>query len=328
MCNINSLETQYVTRCNYCGDSSDPAHGHFSIHIDINNDTPMMYRCLKCDASGLITDTVLEEAGVYLSSDMQSELKSFNRKAAKKMNLVNVDMEHFNVPVYNDSLINSRKLDYLNRRLGTNIDYIEAQDMKVILNLYDFIKLNDMPTIAALKMSHIKFLNDNYIGFLSTNNNCITFRNITENKSYMRYFKTLINPTNINPDTFYSLPNSIDLLYTKDINVHISEGIMDILSVYKNVVNKKDNNFYYASCGFGYLTILKYLIHHGLNSGLNIHIYSDNDKKDYDHFKYLFHRSSISYWMDHIWIHRNTYENEKDYGVPLKNIIDSHYIIK
>ena len=34
------------------------------------------------------------------------------------------------------------------------------------------------------------------------------------------------------------------------------------------------------------------------------------------------------HWIDHIYIHRNRYEGEKDYGVPMNKIIDSNRKIK
>jgi len=328
VCNINSTDTQYVIRCKFCGDSMDKSHGHLSIKIDTETETPMMYRCLKCDASGLLSDTVLEEHGIYVDSEMQQALKVFNKKINKKFKLVNTEIEKFNVPLYVDDRLNYTKLQYLNKRLGTSFDLMESRDIKAVLNIFDFMKINEIESIPGLEFKHLKFINEYYLGFLSTNNNCITFRNITNNNKFMRYYKVKLNPKNVNADTFYSVPNSIDLLYTNDIHVHITEGIMDILSVYKNVIGNKDNNFYYASCGFGYLTILKYLIHHGINTGLHIHIYSDNDKRDWDHMKYLFKDSAVSYWLDHIWIHRNKFKYEKDYGVPLSRIIDKYHILK
>jgi len=318
----NSTGTQHVVRCPRCGDSRDPSHAHFSIRIDVESDTPMLYRCLKCDTSGILTDTELEELGLYVDSDLYAKIKSYNRKVYKRYKLVDNAIENFNVPLYQDNYNNRIKLDYINNRLGTDISIEEAKDLKIVLNIFDFMKLNNLNGISGLSFKQLKILNDCYVGFLSTNNNCITFRNITNNDKLMRYFKVILNLKNINSATFYSIPNSIDLLYTHDINVHITEGTFDVLSVYKNVVKNKDNNYYFANCGFGSLTILKYLIRVGINTGLNIHIYSDNDKTDWAHKNYLFKRSSISYWLDHIYIHRNGFDGEKDYGVPASKIID------
>lgn len=324
----NLTGTQHVVRCPRCLDSLNLSHGHFSINIDVESETPMMYRCFKCDTKGLLTDTELEELGFYIDSDLRAQLKSFNRKIGKKYKLVNTAIENFNVPFYQNNYNNMMKLDYINNRLDTDISIEEAKDLKIILNLFDFMKLNEIKSINGLTFNQMKLLNDCYVGFLSTNNNCINFRNITKNDKLMRYFKVILNPRNINPDTFYSIPNSIDLMYTHDINIHIAEGTFDILSIYKNIIKSKGNNYYFANCGFGSLSILKYLIRIGINTGLNVHIYSDSDKTDWNHKKYLFKESSISHWLDHIYINRNAFPGEKDYGVPAHKICDTYTILK
>ena len=79
----NSLNTQHVVRCPYCGDSRNPSSGHFSIHIDINSETPMLYRCFKCDVSGLLNSEVLSELEIFLNPNANQELKSFNRRLVK-----------------------------------------------------------------------------------------------------------------------------------------------------------------------------------------------------------------------------------------------------
>jgi DNA-directed RNA polymerase subunit RPC12/RpoP len=324
----NTAGTKHTTRCPYCGDSHNESHGHFTILIDVESDTPMLYKCLKCDIKGLLTDSVLEELGFYVSSDMHSLLKSFNKKISKIYKLINMEFESYSVPLYLKTYANQSKLDYINNRLDTDINMEEAKDLKLVLNLFDFMKFNNIESLQGMAFKQLKTLNESYVGFLSNNNNCITFRNITDNDRLMRYFKVILNPKNINQNTFYSIPNSIDLMYTHDINIRIAEGTFDILSVFKNLVKNKNNEYYFASCGFGSNVIIRYLIHNGINTGLNLHIYSDNDKTDDDHRKYLFKNSSVSYWLDHIDIHRNQFNNEKDYGIPTNRIIDSRYRIK
>lgn len=323
----NYSKTQHVVRCPYCGDSIDPTHGHFSIRIDESDDTPMLYRCLKCDASGLINDEVLEDLGVYIDDNMKRVLTSFNKNSKRKYKITEDAYEEYYVPIYNASYMNNLKLEYLNRRLGTDMDIEELKDLKGVLDIFEFMKFNKLESINGLSMKQLQFLNNNYVGFLSTNNNYITLRNITD-KNYKRYYKMILNPRNLGGATFYSIPNSIDILYNHDIEIHAAEGYMDILSVYKNLVQTKEDNFYYGSCGFGFLTILRSIIKQGLNTGLNIHIYSDNDKTDYDHFKYLFKRSNVTEWVNTLKIHRNGFEHEKDYGVPKDRIVDTSRILQ
>lgn len=318
---------QHYTRCPYCGDSKNLSHAHLSIKIDVDTDTPMVYRCLKCGVTGLVTLDVLEELDLYIDQDMQKEIKSYNRKVMRLGNLVNLEFERYITPLSTENSLNDLKLNYLNERLGTEINYMEAKEDKIVLSIFDFMSVNELDKIDGMSWNMLKNINENYIGFLSSNNNCIIFRDITGNQKY-RYFKMVINQKNVNQDTFYSIPNSIPLMYTDDIHVHIAEGTFDILSIQKNLIKSKDHNYYYAMCGYGCISILKYLLHHGINTGINLHIYSDNDKTDWNHKKYLYNGSYITEWIDHIYIHRNGYGNEKDYGIPIERIKDTHTIVK
>lgn len=329
VCNINSTETQYVTRCPYCGDSRNHGHGHFSIHIDRNTQVPMLFRCFKCDIAGIINSSVLEELSIYVDNDLDIQLRGYGRKVNKMYKLYDTFVPDYHVPISNNAYHCGMKIEYLNKRLGVNFDDSDIVSSKVILDIFDFMKMNKIESIDNVTYKQLSFLNKNYIGFLSNNNNCITFRNVTD-KDYKRYYKLILDSKNVNPNTFYSIPNSFELMYTNKVDIHITEGIMDILSINKNVIKTNENNYYYAACGYGYISILKYLIYTGINTGINLHIYSDNDKTDYDHMKYLFKSKSshISSWMDNIYIHRNTHPGEKDYGIPISRITDSMRKIK
>lgn len=319
---------QHYTRCPFCGDSRNLSHAHLSVKIDLSNDQPMVYRCLKCGVSGLFTSNTLEEMDIYVDPLLRQSLKIYNKKAMRVGKLVNLEFEKFKVPLSHPTQLTNQKLQYLNDRLGTSYEYRMAQDDKVILSLKDFMEYNDISQIPDMSYNMMNYLDYNYIGFLSCNNNCITFRDITGEQKY-RYFKVVLNPRNVNPDSFYAMPNQIALMYTNDIDVHLTEGIFDILSVRHNLVQKSENNFYYAICGFGCVTTLKYLIHHGINTGINLHIYADNDKTDFQQRKSLFNKDFYLYeWIDHIHFHRNGYKNEKDYGVPMSRIIDTRRRIK
>ena len=331
VCIVNGAETEYTVRCPYCGDSQkDLRHGHMGIHIDVNDSSsPIFYRCLKCDARGIVTNEVLNDLQLSPSIQTTENLRNYNRKIIKKNKLVNSNSENYAVPLYTSSTLNDMKLKYISMRLGIDLTYQDAHDLKVVIDIFEFIKFNEINAIPGVSFNKLNFLNNNYVGWLSTNNNCITFRRISDNPNMMRYIKITLNPANVNGNTFYSIPNKIDLMYTDDINIHIAEGTFDIVSVFKNVMNSNlDKNYYYASCGFGFLTIIKYLIANGINTGLNIHIYSDNDKSDSDHTSYLFKNSDVNPWINHIYIHRNGFENEKDYGVPSERIIDTKRKLK
>ena len=270
-------KVQNYVRCPFCGDSLNESHGHLSIKIDVMSDAPMVYRCLKCNISGLVTDTFLEELGVFLDSDSKRELKSFTKKSMRVARLVNLDVEKYITPLSQDSSLCERKLQYVRDRLGIDLDLAKARDYKIILDFFDFIKVNDLiesdeDHLVGLNYKGIYNLNENYVGFLSTNNNNIIFRDITGKQKY-RYFKVILNGRNVNMDSFYSIPSKLPLMYTHEIDVHVAEGVFDILSIKDNLIRDTEKNYFYATCGFGSVNIIKYLIHHGLNTGVRLHIY-------------------------------------------------------
>ena len=328
----NSTYIQHVVRCPYCGDSMNQSHGHFSIKINLETDEPMVFRCFKCDISGILTNSVLEELGLAISNDLYKDFKTYNKNMKKKLIKYNIITKapQYDIPLYDSNTINNaKKINYLNKRIGEELSFDDWRDTKAIFNLYDFVKMNEIKSIPGVSINKLQLLNNDYVGFLSSNNNCITFRNIYDNHN-RRYEKIKLNPNLVNPNSFYNIPTSFDILYTNKIDVHISEGIMDIQSIYNNLYNRNNvNNFYFAACGFGYVSIIKYILNIGLNTGITLHIYSDNDKKNMDHYKYLnkIDNSSLV-WIDNIYIHRNKYKNEKDYGVPRERIIDSYMKIK
>lgn len=322
----NRSKTQHVIRCTSCGDSHNQSHAHLSIRINADDDMPMLYRCFRCNDSGMVTPEMLYEWGVKLDHDSLSSLNIYNKKTKKKhKGLFSDTYEEFFTPQLDSEMIYEYKAMYINGRLGTNFTLEDLRQLKVVLSLEEFIKANKIKPDVPMYMR--KAIDSNYLGFLATNNNRIMFRNTNKElgEREFRWYNVICNDKNLNPHTFYSIPNSIDLYYTHEINIHIAEGCFDILSIYQNLQQgNKESNYYYASCGSSGLSIMNYLINIGINTGLNVHLYADKDKSDEFHMNYLMRESEVYQWCDKIIIHRNRYPGEKDYGVPKERIKDSY----
>ena len=193
----------------------------------------------------------------------------------------------------------------------------------------DFFSENKIKIPDHINPKLIKIIEENYVGFLSANNNKITFRRIVDNDQLNRYIKLSIDPYNTSPNNFYSIKNpGIDLLYTEPVHIHIAEGTFDILSIKYNLHHDdSQKHLFFASCGYNFGTIIKWLIYMGINTDLCVHLYSDNDKSDEEDIKVL--NSGINkYWIDHAYIHRNMFQGEKDFGVPAVRIKESHIQVK
>ena len=324
---VNNTVIQHLVRCPYCGDSRHANHGHFSIKIDVDDpDTPMMYKCFRCNEHGLLTSDVLEDLGLHVSSMDKQNLKLFNRKVAKKNKLTDACIEQFDLIDYTRDYDRVKyKIDYINDRLGSNIGVSDIVPLSIVPNILDFFAMNKIKMESLDRVyspQQLRFIDRNYVGFLSYNKNAIVLRDITGSSS-QRYITMTINKNNLDPNGFYSIRNSIDLLYSHGINIHIAEGIMDILNVYDHVNSRNlTDNYYYAVCGFSYARVLRGIIRMGINTGLNVHIYADNDKTDEDILRQI---KPISAWIDNLCIHRNS--NAKDYGVHKNDIRDTCRII-
>lgn len=320
---------QHVVRCPYCGDSIKSFdHGHFSIKIVPDNDFPIIYRCLRCDESGVFTQNTLKDLNIGTTATRSAALRTMSRKSKKVLSRYNIitEVPRLSIPRYEDMNYKiGRHISYLENRLDIEVTPGMLHDMKVVPDIYDFIKMNELENIEGVSLAKLDFLNNNYIGFLSTNNNVITYRYMGNNPKARRYDKLTINPRAMIPHSFYNAPIAFDILYDNPINIHITEGIFDALSVKYNVMDGNDyNNYYFASCTFGYTRIIKYILGIGLNTGINLHLYADKDKTDRDIMKDLNRvRPIMESWIDNVYLHRNGYDGEKDYGVPKDRIIDT-----
>lgn len=325
---VNRTGIQHTVRCPYCGDSSNPNHAHFSIKIDANDDSPMVYRCLKDGVNhGILTEDVLADLGIHLNDRDHESFKAYMKKSTKYINnrRTIVQTEVYKAPLGKPTNLNRIKLAYLNQRLGLHWTFEDALNYKIVFSLSDFMQYNEIENIEAIIDNRYLWVIDNfYVGFLSANNNCIQFRyvpTIDQNRQYGRYQKVIINPRNVSQATFYSIPSRIDLLYQGELHVHVAEGTFDIISVKENLKPNYENQIFYASCGYGYMTIMRYLISNGICNNIHLHVYADKDKDDREQFRYI-RSDPLNEWFDHITIHRNQFGDEKDYGVPLDHIID------
>ena len=324
----NSANSQVVCRCGYCSDSRNRLHGHFSIKIDENSDSLILMRCLKCNESGILTSQVMEDIGAPLSIEDAKALDTLNRPNNKSTYGRQRPL-NYKVPVIINPIDSKIKIGYLNDRLGIEFTPEMIQESKIILSIMDFFSENKIKIPDHINPKLIKIIEENYVGFLSANNNKITFRRIVDNDQLNRYIKLSIDPYNTSPNNFYSIKNpGMDLLYTEPVHIHIAEGTFDILSIKYNLPHDdSQKHLFFASCGYNFGTIIKWLIYMGINTDLYIHLYSDNDKSDEEDIKVL-NGGINKYWIDHAYIHRNMFQGEKDFGVPAVRIKESYIQVK
>ena len=298
-------------RCPLCGDSVkhlDKPH----CSIWIREGMPLIYHCWICENSGIVNKNFLNDLNIN-DSNIESFISQYNKKSLKgsKNNVF--------ASIYNnkDILIPSirekynYKVEYISKRLGINFTNKSLEYLRCITSLKDFLEINNLKPNTKYN-NVLDIIECYYVGFLSTDRAYITFRNVNTKSKY-RYIKYSVFDSILgNPS--YTIPNKIDIL-DDNIDLHLSEGIFDILSVFLNVYKGKiDKSIYAAACGSGYKNLIREFLTKGLLTNLNVHIYSDNDKDIY-WYKNIY---DMKPWFKSINIYYN--DTQKDFGVRKEEI--------
>ena len=96
-------------------------------------------------------------------------------------NSVKKKKENIIIPDIPDNDSNRYKLDYLRKRLMVNFSYEHAKMFRCIFSLKDFLEANEISPNVKRYKSFLKVVNNDYLGFLSTQNDYIIFRNTKNN---------------------------------------------------------------------------------------------------------------------------------------------------
>lgn len=300
---------QIAIRCPICGDSvkhENSAHCYVGLY---NGELPLVYHCWINECSGIVNNEFLKACGIYDNNlaVYLATLKGNNKRISK---IITDDMR-YNISI--PYIFSEYKYEYLYNRLGIDLSGEDIGNLKIIFSLKDFIDYNNLEVSIDNRL--LDLLENDYIGFLSNNREYIIFRNIYNNKNIRYYNYSIFNQIN-KGNRFYTIKSKCDLL-SSDIELNITEGIFDIISVYFNIKKCNDiNNIYTAVCGSGYLNVIKSVIRKGFID-LTINIYSDKDKNVsyYNNIK-----DELKLWYKNINIFYNGFPNEKDFGVKNERI--------
>lgn len=323
---LTSSNDETYIRCPFCGDSKkDSRKARFYIH----NEAPFKFYCFNCDTTGVVNEDVLNlifnnnfydsELSSYLREKRLESISKSNKviKRVKKHPYFSPDYEvNFN---YRKSAID--KLDYLNGRLGINLDKKDLKKFKIVLSIKSFFKNNGLDLEKRIGNSEktrfvIDSLDKNYIGFLSSDRNIIIFRNL-DSSSNLRFNNFKIFPDeSYDSSKVYNIGTIIDKFKDKN-EIVIAEGPIDIIGSYFNVYDKdeRDNKIFLANGGKSYVNSTNMLSNLSL---INNHytIMSDNDVS-IDFYKRIKSVTPALYNSD-ISIYYNLLD--KDFGVDKSKI--------
>lgn len=312
------------TRCRECPDSSNPKSMHFYISIPYGNNKPSYYYCHKCGCSGVVTHKKLIAWDLY-DKDIAMELTEYNESLKYKPSA----SKYFNNEIYrlyntyttndNSSL---RKLQYINERIGTNLSYNDLKNLKIVLNIMDLMKENRIEKFTR-DYNIISDLDKFFIGFLSIDNAFMNMRRtVGDGVVYKgidtRYVNYKIYDKFETSQRFYTVPTKVDITKPERIKIHIAEGPFDILSIYLNLRHQEEG-IYSSVAGSNYINNILYFLLDVQLPFVEFHFYPDNDKYgSLSRMKYI--ASQIPDKSIPVYIHRNEYPGEKDFGVPINKI--------
>lgn len=301
-------------RCPFCGDSiKDPTHYHLNIRVNPDDNQPLCFRCLRCNTTGLLTANVLAMIGAA-SNEMAINVERYNRVSCKKNGItmtksgIRLELPELNVT----DKVKEKHL-YLENRLGCKLDIEEMYKKKVV---YDFVGLMRHNNIKKLTTSldKVRDLQNDHVGFLSTKNDFINFRDITG--KHKRYYIYKVKKTIDTTGKFYIMPNHIDAFSDELKTINIAEGVFDIFGIYNHLFGKKDKNMIYAAInGSGYLNVIKHILNCGIICDVDVNIFSDADRPP-DYYQKMI--KVIRPFVNDIRLFYNNIG--KDYGVPANEI--------
>lgn len=311
-----------VTKCVFCGDGKNITSRHLYISVNPNDQLPWCYCHLCHTSANLTSDTLSNYFGVYDVEFLVNNTKYFNKiyKSAKYKNNLST-LENYKITNINRvNELSDAKIRYINKRLGTNLNYQDMDRLKICLNLETLLEDNRIDRLTR-DVYIVNELNVSFLGFISTDNAFVNLRNLRQNKLKpplnKRYINYNIFDRRDNTQRFYIIPTDIDLNKPQPIKIHIAEGSFDILSVCLNLRHTAEHNIYAAVNGSGFINIIKHFINRLKLINVEFHIYKDNDMEDYI-IEDIANR--IRPYFIPLYLHNNSYEGEKDFGVPVHRI--------
>lgn len=309
--------TEINIRCPYCGDSKKSLNkARFYLKINPNDNNKIVMNCFNCPVKGVLDEEGLKLLGIT-DSFLINGIISLNKSKAKYIG-EKIENIQFDIVIPKVKMKDKSKIEYIQNRLGIKLNKEDIDKYKIITSLKDFIKENTMYEIMC-KPNMLDYVDRQFVGFLSFSNSHILFRNINDKESF-RWYKYPISKKSTGQKVIYSITNEVDLFTNEEIHINLSEGIMDIISINKNL----DRHMFDIDIAVGgafYKSTINMLIGMGfIGDNIVLNIYSDNDIES---TKLSFYKKDLSIYKN-IFKEINIYYNKsyKDFGVT-KDMINS-----
>lgn len=305
-----SNNTELLIRCPFCGDSKkDKSDAHF--YISIKENVPHFYHCFLCNTKGVLNRKLLRYMGIYDEEAI--------RDVSKRVELPFVPVKYRKVyiPKQRDRW-ELNKLYYIADRLGTKKFGKYLDKLNIVTSIRKLMVYNRLPIKSERQ---VDFLDRNYIGFLLEDKSAVLCRKISSYSYGNRWFRYNLFDSDCST---YAIANKIE--GPVEPKIYLAEGVLDILSVYTNSDDKERSEGIYIAIGNrNYIGNIKNMIQRIPATSQEYHIFMDNDVDINYLAKHIINTFASLHVYLKVFIHRNAYPNEKDYGVPANRIVDKVY---
>lgn len=291
---------QWSIRCPFCGDSKKNINdSHCYIKWSQDESEPLLYKCFLCNSSGVIDDKFISMLGVKKDlSDILGRQK-VSRIRSLKENPIEI--------IAGEPDTKSLQVKYVEYRLGKGLTKADYDRFKILWKIE-----NILPYIDSQSVKNSLPSNKESITFLSDDKSVLLTR-LFDDSSDIRWKKLRIMKSENR--SMYTIATTMDLFTKEDVYVNIAEGVMDILSVYKNF-NDGPNSLFIASLGSDYIGAVDFAIAKGLiGSNVTVKIYMDADQNEKNLIRAL---KKYKWIFKNIFVYRNILN--KDVGVRIDQI--------
>ena len=245
-------------RCPYCGDSDNPDHSHFYIGFSIEEEgISLPYHCKKCGISG---GNISYEFYQRITSKANDEIRIFLNKLNKGAKLLKkaLSVDDIEIPQWKlqdrpteGSKSDMEKINFFNKRTGLKLSPSLIKKFKIILNLKNFLRMNEIKkNLFDEKFRYIiNNLSENYIGFLSYYNNYIYLRHklYKPPPGQMKHHRMLIKGYR---GRFLYIPSNYQVnLMTEKPKLALTEGVFDLINVQKRFYENEQTDMIFAASG-------------------------------------------------------------------------------
>lgn len=290
----NNSSTEIITLCPKCEKdrfNTNRKHGHLYIGVD-----NLLFNCFRCNYKGFINKLLIEFSLNIENYFNDIDFKKDWKKVDSDRWIETDKLFKYKIPILDLETYNN-KYEYLKSRLHFNYEnFLNEHKEDLIFDIESFLNLNN---IEFENENLLKYLQSNFLGFLTKMGSFIICRNIDPNSNF-KHYKINLNK-NLYFKDFYG--KQLNDIKNDDINnIILTEGIFDLLNSVKNEKLKfliNDSCFIATALNNRYDKTFLSCLNYNKLTYVNLHILSDDNMTEND-YRYFVNNPSINnliiYW--------------------------------